>query len=112
MPKFFPVGNNGNFDFYAQCLLRELKNEGFKINFSIVLSRLGELSVSKNQSDTIFPEEPENGLPKFAISKRNEWLIKKSSFLITYTKHKFSNSQKWLEQAIKKGDFCFKHCKR
>ena len=78
----FPVGNNGNFDFYAQCVLQELKLEGVNINFSIVLSHIEESSLSKNQNETIFPEELENAIPRFAIFKRNEWIIKKSSFLI------------------------------
>ena len=99
----FLVGNNGNFDFYAQCVLQELKPEGVNINFSIVLSHIEESSLSKNQNETIFPEELENAIPRLAIFKRNEWIIKKSSFLIAYAKNKFSNSHKWIDRARKKG---------
>lgn len=38
----FLVGNNGNFDFYVQCTLAELKKEGVDISFAIVLSHLGK----------------------------------------------------------------------
>ena len=99
----FFVGNNGNFDFYVQCVLKELKDEGLDICFDIVLSRLGEIALSENQSETIFPEELESVLPKFAISKRNDWLIKNSSFVITYMTHTFSNSYRWIQKASRKG---------
>jgi len=101
--KNFVVGNNGNFDFYAQCVLKELQNEGVDLCFDIVLSRLGEIALSGNQNETIFPEGLEDTLPKFAISKRNEWLIKNSSFLIAYVTHTFSNSYTWMQKASKRG---------
>ena len=99
----FLVGNNGNFDFYAQCVLRELKTEGYGICFDIVFSHLGENALSQNQSETVFPEGLEKALPRFAISKRNDWLIKNSSYLIAYVVHTFSNSYKWMQKASKRG---------
>lgn len=99
----FLVGNNGNFDFYVQCVLSELKNERYDICFDIVLSHLGEKALSQNQSETVFPEGLEKALPRFSISKRNEWLIKNSSFLIVYVVHTFSNSYKWMQKASKRG---------
>ncbi len=99
----FLVGNNGNFDFYAQCVLQELKNEGRDICYDIILSRVGEKALSDNQNNTLFPEELENTIPKYTISKRNDWLIKSSNILIAYVKHNFSNSGKWMEKAQKRG---------
>lgn len=99
----FLVGNNGNFDFYVQCVLEELKNDGVGVTFDIVLSRVNEKALSENQRETVFPEELEKSIPKFAISKRNDWLIKNSSILIAYVEHRFSNSSKLLEKAIKRG---------
>ena len=99
----FWVGNNGNFDYLAQCVLEELSNEGYDLNFNIVLSRIDERALSGNQNATVFPEGLENSLPRYSISKRNNWLIKNSSFLIAYVKHGFSNSGKILEKARKKG---------
>ena len=101
--KNFLVGNNGNFDDLTQCVLEELSNEGYNLNFNIVLSRVDEGALSRNQNATVFPEGLENIPPRFSISKRNNWLIKNSSFLIAYVKHGFSNSGKILEKARKKG---------
>ena len=99
----FLVGNDGSFDFYVQCILREMKEVQKGVHFQIVLSRPDEKSLSGNQMATIFPEGLEKALPRFAISKRNEWLLKKSSFVIAYVKHSFSNSDKWIKRAVKKG---------
>ena len=84
-------------------VLEELKNDGVGASFDIVLSRVNEKALSENQRETVFPEELEKSIPKFAISKRNDWLIKNSSILIAYVEHRFSNSSKLLEKAIKRG---------
>ena len=88
----FLVGNNGNFDLYAQCILQEFKNDGMDIRFNIIISRIDEKSLIKKQDATLFPEELEKSIAKFRISKRNEWLIKKSSYIIAYVTRKYSNS--------------------
>lgn len=99
----FWVGNNGNFDFLVQCTLQELKKQGQRLNYSIVISRPDEKALSGEQSATVFPEELENSIPRYAISKRNSYLIKNSSFIIIYVKNKFGNSYKWASSALKKG---------
>ena len=99
----FLVGNNGNFDLYAQCILQEFKNDGMDIRFNIIISRIDEKSLIKKQDATLFPEELEESIAKFRISKRNEWLIKKSSYIIAYVTRKYSNSSCLIETASKKG---------
>ena len=92
----FYVGNNGNFDLLIQIVLAELLNENISINCYIVLSRLDELAISGNQQLTIFPEELSGVPKKFAIAKRNEYLLKKASLVISYVNNTFSNSHKWM----------------
>lgn len=94
----FYVGNNGAFDFYVQTVLKDIAN-----NFSVILSAINERSIGVDQSYTVFPEGLEKALPKFAISKRNDWMINNSQIAITYVNHHFSSSYKWLEKARKKG---------
>lgn len=98
----FYVGNNGNFDFLVQQALAEISTTQ-NISYAIVLSRPNEAALSNNQNATIFPEGLENALPRFAIAKRNEWMLKKSKIVIAYTKSHFSNCYKWLEKAEKRG---------
>ncbi len=99
----FLIGNNGNFDFIVQNLLSEICKETPFIDYKIVLSKLNEQVLSKNQEKTVFPLGFETFSPRFAISKRNEWLIKNSSFAIVYAKNKFSNSHKLLLKSLKSG---------
>ena len=96
--ELFYVGNNGNFDLLVQEVLEELG-----VEYQIVLSRINEEAISGNQENTFFPEGLEFALPKFAISKRNEWLLKNSSIVISYCKNSYSNVYKWLEKARKIG---------
>ena len=100
--EMFFVGNNGNYDFLVQKVLSKLSQSMGGFEYYIVLSSLAERSLSGNQENTIFPEALERVPPRFAIAKRNEWLIKNSRFAIVYLKHKFSNSSKWVDRAEKK----------
>lgn len=101
--RLFLVGNNGNYDFMVQNLLCEVCTTIPYINYKIILSRIDERAISGNQDKTFFPEGFEKFPPRFVISKRNEWLIKNSSFAIVYAKYKYSNSYKLLMKSIKNG---------
>ena len=99
----FCVGNNGSFDFIVQGVLKELKKSGVFLKYKIVLSALGEKALGGEQEVTFFPEGLEKALPKFAISKRNEWLIKNANVAIVRVGFSASNTYKWVEKARKKG---------
>ena len=99
----FYVGNNGSFDALVQNVLLELSLKEKSIKYFIVTSFLGEIAMSGEQERTIFPEGQELACPKFAISKRNEWLLNNSSYVIAYVKRSRSNSCKFVERAKRKG---------
>ena len=99
----FLVGNNGNFDFMVQNILNRISKSRNNMRYMIVLSRISECAISGNQSFTTFPEGFEKFHPKFAISKRNEYLIKNSNIAIVYLKDKYSNCFKWTNKAISNG---------
>ena len=88
----FYVGNNGLFDLTVQTILAELSRKRTDFNYSVVLSRLNEASLTKDQSKTLFPYGLEKSLPRFAISKRNEWLIDNSDLVVCFVTHNYSNS--------------------
>ena len=98
----FYVGNNGRFDCLVQQVLRELSCK-YYFEYAVVVSRLGERALGDNQEKTIFPQELENSIPRFAINKRNNWLINHSDYAICYVTNKFTNSYKWFDKAKKKG---------
>lgn len=99
----FYVGNNGNFDFLVQRTLAEIQKEGKDIEFYIVLSFVNESPLIPLQSVTIFPEGLEFVPPKYAISKRNEWMIQNSDFALVYVENAISNSKRWMKRAEAKG---------
>lgn len=98
----FLVGNNGNFDLIVQGVLEKIALSNASIKYNIVLSRIDESAISGNQNATLFPEGFEKFPKRFAISKRNDWLIKNSNYAIVYVQDKYSNSYKWLQKASKK----------
>ena len=99
----FYVGNDGNFDVLVQSVLKEVENERKTLKYKIVLSRIGEKAKSYEQEKTVLPEGQELCLPKFAISKRNDWMMKKASVLVVYLSNSCSRVAKYVDRAEKKG---------
>ncbi|MBQ9859749.1 MAG: hypothetical protein IJO76_03610 [Clostridia bacterium] len=79
----FYVGNNGNFDNLAIKELKMLKNNYPHIHYTVVLAYLPNNS-SQALGDTVYPEGLETVPQKYAISRRNNWMINKADFVITY----------------------------
>ena len=98
----FYVGNNGQFDFFAQVVLKEISAQR-DIKYAIVLSRINESAIGGEQEKTLFCEGMESALPRFAVSKRNEWLVKNASVVVAYVTNPYSNSHAWVEKARKRG---------
>lgn len=100
--RFF-VGNNGNFDFYVQRVLQKLQRSIPSLDYTIVLSSLGEAAIEGPQENTLFPEGLELAPRRFAISRRNDWMLLHSSYVIAYMKYRISNCHTWIEKARKRG---------
>lgn len=101
----FYVGNHGGFDCLVAETLRELKTKYPKISYSIVLAYLpGKKKEydTLNHTETIYPEGLEHTPQRFAISKRNEWMIKQSDYVMAYVEHSFGGAAKFTEYAQKK----------
>lgn len=81
----FLVGNNGGFDEIVISVLKSIKKIYPYISCTIVIANLRDLNKKcVYELDTIFPKELENSIPRFAIDKRNRWMIEHSDFAITY----------------------------
>ena len=53
--------------------------------------------------ETMFPEGLESVPKRFAISWRNDWMLKNSDCVIAYVKHNFGGSGKFVEKAEHQG---------
>ncbi len=97
----FYIGTHGNFDYYAYSVLSELKKK-YQIRIIIALAYLGgRLSYYKDE-ETVFPEILEKCPKKYAILKRNKYMIEKSSFMVAYVNNALSNAYKSFEYAQKR----------
>lgn len=83
----FYVGANGNFDREVAIELREIKKIYPFIKYYVVLSYFpsesDKLNIDENLP-TLLPDGIENVLPKFAIVWRNNWMIKRSDYVIAF----------------------------
>ncbi len=101
----FYVGEQGNFDRLVYAELKELKKRYPTIKYRIILAYHPRTRQegSAEECDTLFPEIPENVLPRYAIDKRNRWMIEKSDYVITYVRHVTGGAAKYRDAAVKKG---------
>ena len=98
----FYVGNQGNFDFLALSVLRELSNLYPHIQYSIVLAYLpkpGELF----DPHTLFPEEVAKAPPRFAISRRNRWMVAHADWVVAYVTRSWGGASQFVQLAQRKG---------
>ena len=100
----FYVGNQGRFDAIVRSTLRELQNEYPQVDYTVVLSYMpGERNDYDDYSDTILPEGIEAVHPRYAISWRNNWLLKQADYVVTYITHSWGGAAKYATKAKKQG---------
>lgn len=100
----FYVGNNGDFDYMVQNKLKHLKLLYPHIKCFTVISYIpAKHNKTGTDLDTIYPDGLEKTPPKFAINKRNRWMIDKSDFVVTYVKYTTGGAVKFKEFAEKEG---------
>ena len=98
----FYVGTNGAFDRSAYRALCDLEKK-YKIRINVITAYLNQkdLSVYK-QNEIIFPEILEKTPYRYAINKRNFYMIEKSQYMICYMNHTFSNTYNFVNRAAKR----------
>ncbi len=102
----FYVGHQGNFDRMVENTLKSLLKEYPHICHFVVLAYFPVDNRTDNLNDytsTIFPDGLEKTPPKFAIDKRNRWMIRQSDFVVTYVQNPFGGAGKYKALAERKG---------
>ena len=86
----FLVGNNGAFDSLVRSTLKKLSVFYPKIHYFVVLA-YRPIEKEKNPnfdfSDTIYPDILATVPAKYAIDKRNRWMIDNSDCVVCYIKY-------------------------
>ena len=102
-PVMFYVGSHGNFDLFAiKCALeyRKRHSNATVIYVTPYLNCNNAEHLIKKCDGSIYPEIEKTPL-RFAIIKRNEWVINRSDFLVFYYKH-IGKTRNFFEYATRK----------
>ena len=100
----FYVGHQGQFDSMVYSVLKELKAKYPHIRYTVVLAYMPDEHIKEVYGeDTLFPDGLEFVPKKFAISKRNDWMIRQSGFAVCYVHKITGGAAKFREKAEKKG---------
>ena len=105
-PITFYIGGYGNFDEFAKRCAQKYKatHPGTKVCF--ISPYLGKWLEDRKEYlqreyDEILYPEIENVPPKFAISKRNEWMVDQADYVIAYVKTHYGGAYNTLLYAHK-----------
>lgn len=97
----FYVGNQGDFDSMVYGCLKQLRLAYPHIHVSVVLAYLPTGKREEDMPDTMYPEI--EGHPRFAIERRNRWMIDASDCCLCYINHTWGGAYKFARQAKRRG---------
>lgn len=111
-PCEFFLGGYGSFDNFCCHITRKFKeeHEGAKRIFITPYNRdeyLERRSAELWDFDEIIYPELENVPPKFAISRRNRWMVKRADLIIVYVNHKHGGAYQAYKYAMSLGKEIF-----
>ena len=100
----FYVGSHGQFDAAVHTVLRELKVEYPHINYAVVLAYMpnGQREYIDCE-DTILPEGIENIHPRFAVTWRNNWMLERADYVVTYITRSYGGAVQFAKKAKSRG---------
>lgn len=97
----FLLGGYGAFDSLAALTVHDLKSEYPHIRCTLVLAYLDREYNEDLYDDTVYP--PLEKVPmRYAISRRNEWMVDASDVVVSYVTHTFGGAATTLRYAERK----------
>ena len=100
----FYVGHQGQFDSMVYSILKELKVKYPHIRYTVVLAYMPDEHIKEVYGeDTLYPDGLETVPRRFAISKRNDWMIQHSGYAVCYVHKITGGAVKFREKERKKG---------
>lgn len=95
------LGGYGGFDRLAASVLREKQKDNPAIQIVLIIPYLNRKYDESGYDYTLFPPL-ESVPPRYAILKRNEWMVAQADVIIAYVTHSWGGAAKTLEYAISK----------
>jgi len=99
----FMVGTHGNFDRMVLGQLRKLKEAFPHIHYDVVLAYMPQHGLPDRYENTIYPEGMECVPRKFAILKRNQWMVERCDMVVSYVLYSGGGAAQFVRLAEKKG---------
>lgn len=102
----FYVGTHGGFDRMVQVVLKKVQADHPQINWWIVLAYMpaaGETCSPDPYPNTLFIEGMERVPKRFAISYRNEWMLKQADYVICFITRNCGGAAQFVSKADKQG---------
>ncbi len=100
----FLVGTHGNFDRLALLSLKRLKKQYSHIRHTVVLAYMPQGKQEFcDETDTLIPSAVVGVPPRFAIDKRNGFMLDQSDVLITYVVRSWGGAAKYKKMALSRG---------
>ncbi len=101
----FYVGNQGQFDAFTRSVLHDLSKDYPHVRYAVVLAYMPK--DAEDQADTMFPEGIEMIHPRYAITWRNNWMLREADFVVTYITHTWGGAYQFAKKATSKGKHVF-----
>ncbi len=98
----FYVGHQGAFDRMAAACLMHLSARYPHIRCAVVLAYLPQGKPSPDRVfplPTLVPEGLETIPPRFAILRRNQWMLSRTDYVIGYLQYPFGGAAPFIEKA-------------
>ena len=102
----FYLGGYGDFDSLAAAAVRRQKAVYPHITAILVLAYLNRETDASRYDDTTYPPL-ENVPPRYAIVRRNEWMVRESDVVISSVTHGLGGAAKTLDYARRKQKIIF-----
>lgn len=99
----FYVGNQGGYDALVLRVLRALAQQYPFIQYNVVLAYIptsNEID-SWYPGETLIPDGIESVYKKFAISHRNQWMLKQSQYVVAYVTSTYGGAYQFVEKALR-----------
>lgn len=98
----FYVGDHGRFDELVRTELRKLSALYPCISYSVVLAYVPRRP-EEGGPDTMLPEEIEFAPRRYAITRRNRWMLKRADCVVAYQTHSWGGAAQFIEAARRGG---------
>lgn len=101
----FYLGRQGNFDRLARAVLRDVSAEYPHLCYAVVLERLPDQR--EKGEDTMLPEGMEMVPPRYAISRRNDWMLRQADYVVAYLTHPWGGAAQFVRKALRQQKVVF-----